>query len=92
MIERKVTNTRKDTKGKIIGLCNPVEWWSPRTAVEVINDIEESFYTYYVIVGGQKVLIKVFNGSVEKYLRTDPDKTTKNYLNDLPMLESIMHK
>jgi hypothetical protein len=88
MIERKVTNTRKGEKGKIIALCNPVEWWSPRSAIEVINDIEESYYTYYVLVDGQKVLIKVMNGSVEKYLRTDPNKTTKNNLEDLPTLES----
>ena len=44
MMERKVTNTRKDENGRIIALCNPVEWWSPRTLAEVINDIEESFY------------------------------------------------
>ena len=90
MIERKVTNTRKDEKGRVIALCNPVEWWSPRTAIEITNDIEESFYTYYVIIGGQRVLIKVANGSAEKYLRTDPDKTAKNNLDDLPVLESII--
>lgn len=84
MIERKVTSTRKDEKGKIIELCNPAEWWSPRTALEVIDDIEEAFYTYYVVVSGQRVSIKVANGSSEKYLRTDPDITTKNYLDDLP--------
>lgn len=88
MIERKVTNTRKDEKGRVIAICNPVEWWSPRSLAEVINDIEESFYKYYVIVGGQRVIIKVANGSAEKYLRTDPDKTAKNYLGDLPVLES----
>ena len=85
-MERKVTNTRKDENGRIIALCNPVEWWSPRTLAEVIIDIEESFYTYYVIIGGQRVLIKVANGSAEKYLRTDPDKTAKNNLDDLPVL------
>ncbi len=88
MIERKVTNTRKDEKGRVIAICNPVEWWSPRSLAEVINDIEESFYKYYVIVGGQRVIIKVANGSAEKYLRTDPDKTAKNYLGELPVLES----
>lgn len=88
MIERKITNTRKDEKGRVIAICNPVEWWSPRSLAEVINDIEESFYKYYVIVGGQRVIIKVANGSAEKYLRTDPDKTAKNYLGDLPVLES----
>lgn len=92
MIERKVTNVRKDETGRVIDLCNPVEWWSPRNAIEVINDIKESFYRYYMIVDDRKVLLKVINGSVEKYLGTDPAKTTKNHLNDLPVLESIMHK
>ena len=92
MIERKVTNTRKDENGRIIDLCNPVEWWSPRTADEVIIDIEESFYEYYLVVGGQKVKLKVINGSVEKHLRTDPNKTTKNFLEILPVLDSTLYK
>jgi len=92
MIERKVTNTRKDEKGRVIAICNPVEWWSPRSLAEVINDIEESFYKYYVIIEGHKILIKVANGAAEKYLRTDTDKTTKNNLEDLPMLESEISK
>jgi len=92
MIERKITNIRKDKYGNIIDLCNPVEWWSPKNAAEVINDIEESFYKYYVVVDGQKVTIKVINGSAVKYLRTDPGKTTKNILVDLPELESTWYK
>ena len=92
MIERKVTNTRKDENGRIIDLCNPVEWWSPRNAAEVINDIEESFYKYFVTINGLKVLIKVINGSVQKHLRTDPDVTTKNFLENLPVLDSTIYK
>lgn len=84
MVERKVTKSRKDTVGNIVGLCNPDEWWSPRNSNEIISDIEGVLYSYYVIVEGQKVEIKVIKGIMGKYLRTDPDKTTKNNLDDLP--------
>jgi restriction endonuclease S subunit len=84
MIERKITNTIKDERGKIVALANPVEWWSPRTTAEVINDIEEIFYEYYLILDGQKVLLKVMNGTGEKRLRTDPNLTLRNRLIDLP--------
>jgi hypothetical protein len=84
MIERKITNTIKDERGKIVALVNPVEWWSPRTAAEVINDIEEAFYEYYLMLDGQKVLLKVTNGTGEKHLRTDPNLTFKNMLTNLP--------
>jgi hypothetical protein len=84
LVERKVTHSRKDAFGNIIKLCNPGEWWSPRNSNEIISDIKESLYTYFVIVDGQKVQIKVINGTMGKYLITDPDKTTKNNLDDLP--------
>ena len=84
MIERKVTKARKDENGEIIEVGNPVEWWSPRTAAEVINDIEESFYIYYTMLNGQKIFLKVVNGTGEKHLRTDPERTAKNNLYDLP--------
>lgn len=84
MIERQITNTKKDSSGNIVMLCNPVEWWSPRSASEILYDIEEAMYLYFVRVDGQKVEIKVINELTRKYLRTDPDKTTKNNLEDLP--------
>ena len=84
MIERKITNTIKDESGKIIALANPVEWWSPRMTTEVINDIEETFYEYYLLLDGKKVLLKIMNGKGEKHLRTDPNLTNRNKLVDLP--------
>ena len=84
MIERKITHTKKDSYGNILVICSPGEWWSPKSTDEAIMEIEEFLYQYYVIVASQKVEIKVINGSTGKYLRTDPDKTTKNNLDDLP--------
>jgi len=84
MIERQITNTKKDSSGNIVSFCNPGEWWSPRSANEILYDIEEAMYLYFVIIDGQKVEIKVITELTRKYLRTDPDKTTKNNLDDLP--------
>ncbi len=83
MIERKVTNTRRDESGKIIAVGNPHEWWSPRPSTEVINDIEESFYRYYVVFDGKKILLEVANGTGEKYLRTNVN-TSGIKLDELP--------
>ncbi len=84
MIQRKVTSTRKDDDGDITALCNPSEWWSPRSKADAISDIENEDYGYYVEVGGERVSIHVVQGASGKYLRTDPDKTTGNNLDDLP--------
>jgi hypothetical protein len=84
MIERKITNSIKDSSGNITAICNPGEWWSPKTSEEAIEEIEEMLYSYHVILNGEKVDIKVVHGETGKYLRTDPDKTTKNNLDELP--------
>lgn len=84
MIERKVTQSKKDNAGNITAICTPGEWWSPKTSADAIKEIEESLYSYYVMINNQKVEIKVIEGTTGKYLRTDADKTTKNNLDDLP--------
>ncbi len=84
MIERKVTKSRKDSNRNITAICNPGEWWSPKTSIDAIKEIEEKLYSYHVILSGEKVDIKVIRGETGKYLRTDPDKTTKNNLDELP--------
>ena len=30
MIERQITNTKKDSSGNIVSFCNLAEWWSPQ--------------------------------------------------------------
>lgn len=47
-------------------------------------DIEGKRHSYYVRVNGQEVDIIVADGPNGKYLRTDPDVTTSNNLDDLP--------
>lgn len=85
MIDRQVTRSKKDNDGDITALCNPTEWWSPRQKVDAINDIENKTHRYFVKDGLKEVDIHVVNDSIKgKYLRTDPDKTTRNNLDDLP--------
>jgi hypothetical protein len=84
MADRQVRATGKDKDGDITKLCNSGSDWSPRKKDDAINDIEKGTHRYYVILDKKEVDIKVVKGKNGKYLRTDPDKTTKNNLEDLP--------
>lgn len=84
MADRQVTRSRKDRDGDITALCHPGEAWTPRLKADAIDDIERGRQTYYVQLQSGRVEIRVVNGSRGKYLRTDPDKTSRNNLDDLP--------
>lgn len=85
MADRQVTRSRKDRDGDITALCNPGQYWSPRAKADAIADIENRTNTYYVVLSGQRrVEIRVVKGPGGKYLRTDPDTTSTNNLDDLP--------
>lgn len=47
MARRLVTHTRH-RGGRVVLLCNPDEWWSPRTAIDAAVDIETGTHTYYI--------------------------------------------
>jgi hypothetical protein len=85
MADRQVTQSRKDRDGDITALCNPSASWSPRAKADAITDIESGTNTYHVVLaGGRRVEIRVVRGTTGKYLRTDPDATSRNNLDDLP--------
>lgn len=85
MADRRITCSRKDLHGDITAICNPDQWWSPRSKGEAITDVELRLHRYYVQVGGQRVDVHVVDDPQKgKYLRTDPDKTVRNNLDDLP--------
>lgn len=84
MIERKVTKSQKDKDGDITALCNSGQPWSPRFKKDAISDIDSKICNYYVETEGKKVEVIVVNEAGKKYLRTSPDKTKKNNLDDLP--------
>ena len=82
--ERRVTGASKDADGDILELCNPAEPWSPRPVADVIADIESDTYTYVVGIGGVAARIQVVDGPRGKFLRTTPDATPDNNLDNLP--------
>lgn len=84
MASRAVTHTRKDSKGDILALCNPKEFWSPRLKSDAIRDIESGSHTYYVVWPDGRTAIRVVDAPDGKYLRTDRDNTPRNNLEDLP--------
>jgi hypothetical protein len=85
MADRQVTRSRKDNAGDILALCNPGKFWSPRMKGDAIDDIESNRHSYFVNApGAGRVGIHVVNGPNGKYLRTDPDRTPRNNLDDLP--------
>jgi len=84
MVERQVTQSRKDDDGDITALCNPGQGWSPRSKDDAIRDIENNVHSYYVVSGGQRTTIHVVKGPTGKCLRTSADPTSRNNLDDLP--------
>lgn len=84
MADREVTYSGKDPDGDITALCNPGQAWSPRRKGDAINDIEAGTHSYYVMSGTERVEIRVVKAQSGKYLRTDPDRTNRNNLDDLP--------
>lgn len=85
-MDREVTHSGKDKDGDITKLCHSGEYWSPRNKVDAISDIEGKLHTYFVKVTdvGRVNIHVVKDSQGRKYLRTDPDKTEKNNLDDLP--------
>ena len=84
MARRRVTHTGKDRNGDITSLCAHGEWWSPRKKGDAIQDIESGANSYYVRwQDGKETEIRVVNGSIGKYLRTDRVFRLRNNLDDL---------
>jgi len=85
MTEREVTHTKKDPDGDILALCKPGEFWSPRSKGRAIIDILSERYEYYVKGPHEDIIIRVVRDKEKgMYLRTDPDITTENSLDNLP--------
>lgn len=85
MAKRYVRATGKNMQGDITKLCNAGDWWSPRSKVEAIFDIEKGLYEYWVNwTHYPETKIRVVQEPNGKYLRTDRDATSRNNLDDLP--------
>lgn len=83
--DRQVTRSAEDRDGDITALCAPGAFWSPRKKWDAISDIENGTHTYFVHQPGTtRTTVRVVNGANGKYLRTDPDPSSKNNLDNLP--------
>lgn len=85
MAVRRVTATGKD-RGNITRLCNSGMTWSPRSKADAIDDIESKTHSYYVEDSqGRRADVHVAGTILTgKYLRTDPDSSCSNNLDNLP--------
>lgn len=81
MADRRVRQTGKNTDGDITALCNTGEFWSPRAKADAVRDIRSRLHTYYVDEAGYRTEVHVTS---DGHLRTDPDPTSKNNLDNLP--------
>ncbi len=49
MARRAVTHVRKRNDGLVILLCNPMEWWSPVSAIDVAAQLAGGRHTYFTV-------------------------------------------
>lgn len=84
MTARRVTEASQNAHGYIIRLGNPDEAWSPRSAKDVVLDIELGINTYYVQWPERRSQIRNVKDLGGTYLRADRDDRTRNDLWDLP--------
>lgn len=82
MAERQVTRTGKDINRDITALCG---WWWRASKAEAIQHIEAGWYTYFVQDRfGRRADVHVVNRRTGKYLRTDPNSSCSDNLDNLP--------
>lgn len=82
MAARRVTKTGKDQDGDITALCGG--WGRTRKALAII-EIESGLNRYYVQDRyGRQADVRVVNGPTGKYLRTDPNSSCSDNLDNLP--------
>ncbi len=82
MADRRVTRTGKDRDGDITSLCGG---WGGATKATAISDIELARHTYYVQDSyNRRADVQVVNGPTGKYLRTDPNSSCADNLDNLP--------
>ena len=82
MALRQVTRTGKDRDGDITALCGV---WGQSSKIRAINEIELRLHTYYVQDNlARRADVHVVNGANGKYLRTDPNSSCSDNLDNLP--------
>ena len=79
---RRVTRTGKDQDGDITAMCGA---WGRRSKADAIRDIENNTAAYFVQdAAGRMADVHVVRGPTGKYLRTDPNSSCSDNLDNLP--------
>ena len=82
MADRRVKQTGKDRDGDITRLCGD---WGSVSKSQAIIDIEARTHSYYVQdYLSRRADVQVVNGPTGKYLRTDPNSSCADNLDNLP--------
>ncbi len=81
-ISRNVYRTGKDENKNITALCNSAAYWSPRSKVDAISDIEGGDYEY--LSNGKTKIIVFTSVTGAKHLRTVPNSDSDDNLDNLP--------
>ncbi|MXY75863.1 MAG: DUF3892 domain-containing protein [Acidimicrobiia bacterium] len=82
MARRRVTRTGKDYAGDITKLCGA---WGSALKSTAISHIESGLHSYYVEDSwGRTADVQVYQTWSGKHLRTDPDSSCSNNLDNLP--------
>lgn len=82
MTDRRVTRTGKDRDGDITKLCGS---WGSVAKQDAIRQIEGRIYKYFVQDNlGRRADVIVVDGPTGKYLRTDPNSSCSDNLDNLP--------
>ena len=82
-MERRVTRTGKDRDGDITALCGD---WGRASKQTAISEIENRRYRYFVQdrLGRQANVIVVAHPRYGKHLRTEPNSSCADNLDNLP--------
>ena len=85
MTLEKITRTEKDQHGDITALCGGDSKWGKVPKGLAIENIENGYTRYYVEdANGIRANVEVYTLSGVKHLRTDPDSSCLNNLDNLP--------
>ena len=83
MADRRVTRTGKDSDRDITALSRVVG--TDQQGTEAIIEIEAGVHKYYVQDGySRRATVQVVHGRTGKYLRTDPNSSCSDNLDNLP--------
>lgn len=82
MTDRRVNRSGKDRDGDITSLCGV---WGSTPKATAIREIEYSTHRYYVEDRyGRTATVHVYQSGGRKHLRTDPNATCSDNLDNLP--------